>query len=378
MRLRERLTIWLVAAAATGCAVLTPMWLGPRSDHFDGIHFHNYEATPSGALGDAFRRANPFHRHGRWPDWEDTPTDTPPPRVMGSDLRVTFVNHATVLLQTAGLNILTDPVWSTRVGPFRGVGVRRHRPPGIRFADLPRIDVVLLSHDHYDHMDIPTLRRLAARDHPRIIAGLGNAEYLAIRGVAGGTDLDWWQRTDVAPGVHVVAVPARHWSGRGIDERDRTLWTGFVIEMPDGSIYFAGDTGYGRFLDVIHERFPSIRLALLPIAPERPRAALTARHMSAGDAVRAARLLGAGTAVGIHFGTFRQGDDGDGEPQDSLRRALAPLGGAACDSWFMALRNGEHILVPHVPRDSACSASQRDRRDGRPSQGAASARAIRR
>jgi L-ascorbate metabolism protein UlaG (beta-lactamase superfamily) len=232
------------------------------------------------------------------------------------------------------------------VGPFPGIGVRRHRPPGIRFADLPTIDVVLLSHDHYDHMDIPTLRRLVARDHPRIIAGLGNAEYLAIRGVPGGVDLDWWQSEEIGAGLRVVAVPARHWSGRGIDEHDRTLWAGFMLETTGGAVYFAGDTGHGQFLELIHRRFPSIRLALLPIAPERPRAALAPRHMSAGEAVHAARLLGAGMAVGIHFGTFRQGDDADGEAVDSLRRALLPLGGAACDSWFTALRNGGHRDVP--------------------------------
>lgn len=353
MRGRTSLALATAALSAIGCAVLTPMWVGPRSDHFDGVRFRNHEATPTGALGDAFRRANPFHRHGAWPDWEETPTDTPPPRVAGTALRVTFVNHATVLIQTDNLNILTDPVWSKRVGPFTGIGVKRHRPPGIRFADLPKIDVVVLSHDHYDHMDIPTLRRLVARDHPRIITGLGNSEYLAIRGVPGGTDLDWWQSTDIAPGVRAVAVPARHWSARGVDEQARTLWTGFAIETPGGTIYFAGDTGYGNFLQLIHQRFPAIRLALLPIAPERPRKPLAPRHMSAGDAVRAAHLLGVATAIAIHFGTFRQGDDADGEPLDSLQRALAPLG-TGCQSWFRAVRNGEHVVVPPMLSSVRC------------------------
>ena len=341
---------WTAGALAlvAGCAVLTPIYTGPRSDHFDGIHFHDYEPTPAGALGDAFRRVNPFHHKGHWPDWDETPTDTPPARVAGSAMRVTFVNHATVLLQTAGLNILTDPVWSMRIGPFAGIGVKRHRPPGIRFADLPPIDVVLLSHDHYDHMDIPTLRRLAARDHPRIVTGLGNAEYLRVRGVAGGRNLDWWQGTALSPNVRVTAVPARHWSARGIDDRDRTLWTGFIVETPGGNVYFAGDTGDGAFLDQIHARFPAIRFALLPIAPERPRAALAARHLSAGEAVRVAHRLGAGTAMAIHFGTFRQGSDADGEPQDSLRAALRPLGGDACDGWFWALRNGASRMVPEA------------------------------
>jgi L-ascorbate metabolism protein UlaG (beta-lactamase superfamily) len=334
------------ALAASGCALLTPIYLGPRSDHFDGVHFHNYEPTRTGAAGDAFRRVNPFRAHGRWPRWEEVATDTPPRRVGSGEVRVTFVNHATVLIQTDSLNILTDPVWSTRIGPFRGIGVKRHRPPGIRFEDLPPIDIVLLSHDHYDHMDVPTLRRLARRFHPRILTGLGNAEYLAVRGVAGGENLDWWQNAPLAPNVHLIAVPARHWSARGIDEHDRTLWLGFVIDTPEGAIYFAGDTGDGRFLAMIHDRFPRIRLALLPIAPERPRTPLAARHMSAGEAVRAARFLRARTAMAIHFGTFRQGDDADREPVDSLRAALATLGRRRCEEWFWALRNGETRTLP--------------------------------
>ena len=354
----------VLALAASGCALLTPIYLGPRSDHFDGIHFHNYEPTRVGAAGDAFRRVNPFRAQGRWPSWEEVATDTPPRRVGSGEVRVTFVNHATVLIQTDSLNILTDPVWSTRIGPFHGIGVKRHRPPGIRFEDLPPIDVVLLSHDHYDHMDVPTLRRLARRFHPRILTGLGNAEYLAVRGVTGGENLDWWQDATLAPNVQLTAVPARHWSARGIDERDRTLWLGFVIDTPEGAIYFAGDTGYGRFLTKIHDRFPRIRLALLPIAPERPRTSLEARHMSAGEAVRAARFLGARTAMAIHFGTFRQGDDADGEPVDSLRAALATLGKGRCEKWFWALRNGETRTLP------ANSAERRDsnssEREGKP------------
>lgn len=360
-RLRRLLTLVVPALAAFGCALLTPIYLGPRSDHFDGIHFHNYEPTPIGAAGDAFRRVNPFRAHGRWPRWEEVATDTPPPRVGAGEVRVTFVNHATVLIQTDSLNILTDPVWSTRIGPFHGIGVKRHRPPGIRFEDLPPIDVVLLSHDHYDHMDVPTLRRLARRFRPRIITGLGNAEYLAVRGVSGGEDLDWWQGATLAPNVHLTAVPARHWSARGIDDHDRTLWLGFVIDTPEGALYFAGDTGYGRFLAMIHDRFPHIRLALLPIAPERPRAPLAARHMSAGDAVRVARSLGARTAMAIHFGTFRQGDDADREPVDSLRAALATLGGRGCENWFWALRNGETRTLPaDVAKDSTSAPAGRE------------------
>src|SRR5262249_18337984 len=161
------------------------------------------------------------HR-GHWPKWEETPTDTPPPRVFGGQLRVTFVNHSTALIQMDSVNILVDPVWSQRVSPVRWLGPKRHRPPGIRFEDLPPIDVVLISHNHYDHMDAPTLRRLAERFHPRIISGLGNAVLLAQLGVHGAEDIDWWQTFQLSHGIRLTGVPARHWSARSTSDVDRT------------------------------------------------------------------------------------------------------------------------------------------------------------
>jgi L-ascorbate metabolism protein UlaG (beta-lactamase superfamily) len=254
-------------------------------------------------------------------------------------LRVTFVNHATVLIQTDSLNILTDPVWSERISPVAWFGPRRHRPPGIRFEDLPPIDLVVLSHNHYDHMDLATLRRLVRRFRPRVVTGLGTALYLAVHGVPDAREIDWWQSLDVAPGVRLTGVPAQHWSARSLTDRGETLWLGFVVEGSAGPVYFAGDTGYGAFLGEIRDRFPPIRLALLPIAPARPREAMAPRHMSAGDAVRAARLLGAASTMAIHWGTFRQGADAQDEPLDSLRAALAAAAPCAPSVW--APRNGE-------------------------------------
>lgn len=335
--------VLLLAMASIGCGrFIAPAYHGPISDHFDGKHFFNYERTPERQLEDAIRRAERGRHRGHWDSWKDTPTDTPPSRVAGGDLRVTLVNHATVLVQTDSLNILVDPVWSERVSPLAWYGPKRHRPPGIRFEDLPPIDLVLISHNHYDHMDLPTLRRLVQAFHPRIVVGLGNAVFLSKNGIPGARDIDWWQSLSVAPGVRLTGVPARHWSARALNDVDRTLWLGFVLETPRGRIYFAGDTGYGQFFTMIHERFPSFRLALLPIAPARPREAMAARHMSAGDAVHAAELLNVVTAIAIHFGTFQQGDDGQNEPVDSLARALA----GEPTRTFFALRNGEWRWVP--------------------------------
>lgn len=341
----------LLALAVTACASFAAArYRGPLSDHFDGRRFHNLSPTKDRQLDDALRIAAQRltgRLRGDWPWWEATPTDTPPARVTGGALRVTFVNHATVLVQMDGVNVLTDPVWAERISPLSFVGPRRHRPPGIRFEELPPIDVVLLSHDHYDHLDLPTLRRVVARFRPRVIAGLGTAAYLAERGIGGARDIDWWETVRVAPGVTVTGVPAQHWSARTLVDRRRRLWLGFVLAAPSGRVYFAGDTGDGPFFAAIRDRLAPFRLALLPIGPGRPRREMAPRHVSAGEAVRIARLLGASTSLAIHFGTFQQGDDADREPVDSLRAALAAAG--PCAPRFWALRNGEARVVPPGP-----------------------------
>jgi L-ascorbate metabolism protein UlaG (beta-lactamase superfamily) len=348
-RVATTLACALTLAALPACASLgKAAYHGPPSDHFDGEYFHNYNRVRDHQIADAVRRAASEIRgnRGHWVEWENVPTDVPPPRVGMGDLRVTFVNHATVLIQMDSLNILTDPIWSKRASPVSWLGPKRHRPPGIRFEDLPPIDVVLISHDHYDHMDLPTLRRLARTFHPRIVTGLGNARYLARHGVPGAEDIDWWQTLSVKPGVRVIGVPAQHWSARSLTDQWRTLWLGFVIEGPSGRVYFAGDTGFAEFLRMIHDRFGTFRLVLLPIAPARPRKVLAARHLSADDAVRAVEVLGAPSAMAIHFGSFRQGQDSESEPVETLRRAVERASPARVHFW--ALRNGEARWVPPV------------------------------
>ena len=338
----------LASSLLAGCATFSaPGYRGPRSDNFDGKRFQNEEPFPEQRLGDLLRWQ--LHRHrGRWPNEHLSPGPPPPLRVGSGDLRVTFINHATVLIQMDSLNILTDPVWSPYIGPDIETGRWRHRSPGIRFQDLPPIDVVLLSHNHYDHLDVPTLRRLVHAFHPRVVAGLGVRAYLLRqRVVARGeeTDLDWWQRLDLGAGERVTFVPAQHWSGRGLTDHRRTLWGGFVMEGRAGVVYFAGDTGFGRFLNEVKARFGPMRLALLPIAPFRPGWYMRRKHMGPYDAVRAAQLLGAGTNIAVHWGTFELGDDGEHEAADSLRQALAEAHPGVPRFW--ALENGEAREIPH-------------------------------
>ena len=330
------------AFVGVGCSLSAPRWRGPLTDHFDGRRFRSIEPLDHG-FSDFWRWIT--HREsGFWPDFVDAPPGPKPPeRVGGGRLLATFVNHATVLLQMDGINLLTDPVWSERVSPFSFVGPRRHRPAGIRLEDLPPLDAILVSHNHYDHMDVATLRRLEARRPVPIFVALNNARYLAACGVGGARDLDWWQSAPLAAGVEVTVVPARHFSSRGPFDRDRALWGGFVVKGPSGSVYFAGDTGWGSHFARIRERLGPPRLALLPIGAYRPRWFMAAAHIDPEEAVRAHETLGAGTSLAVHFGTFAQADDGIDEPEQALREALARRSNPP---RFLRLDNGQSAEIP--------------------------------
>ena len=301
------------------------LYHGPVSDHFNGERFYNsQDGMPGGAASLAKWLAN--REPGAWRKWIDAaPGPAPPERVNGGKIRATFIGHSTVLVQMDGVNILCDPIWSKRASPVSWIGPRRHRAPGIRFEHLPSIDLVLQSHDHYDHLDVPTLRRIAEQWRPGYGVPLGVARRLTSRAIAEDEqirELDWWQSAEALNELRITAVPARHFSGRGLRDRNLTLWCGYVIEGPSGTVYFAGDTGYGSHFRQIAERFPRIRLAFLPIGAYRPQWFMGPVHISPEDAVRAHEEVGAATSVAIHFGTFHLADDGQDEPSIELQRAL--------------------------------------------------------
>lgn len=322
-----------------------PAYRGPISDHFNGKRFHNNGAEAGGFI-DLLRWL--FNREvGHWNDFtEAEPAPAPPERVGIGGLRATFVNHSTVLLQLDGINIITDPVWSHRVSPVSFSGPVRHRPPGIRFEDLPPIDVVLLSHNHYDHLDAPTMKRLAKEHHPRIYTSLGNAAYLDTLGIHGALDMDWWDSAEMPGGMKLTCVPAQHFSGRGTGDRDRTLWCGFVFEGSSGQIYFAGDSGVGKHFDEIAKRFRNIRLAMLPIGAYRPRWFMAPMHMGPDDAVRIHQLLASAMSMAIHFGTFALADDGETEPVELLNETLDALGIPREKFWAPANGESKDIIAP--------------------------------
>ena len=348
--MRPDRTLLILVALLAGCGQSLPRYRGAVTDHFDGTRFHD-PVRHSRGLGD-FLTWQLTRDAGPWRDRVDAEPGPPPPRRVGfGDLRVTFVGHSTVLVQVDGLNVLTDPVWSERVGPASWLGPERHRPPGIRFEDLPPIDLVLVSHAHYDHLDLPTLRRLVAEHEPRILVGLGNAAFLRREGVPGAEELDWWDAIRVGRGVRARCVPARHFSNRWIFDGGATLWCGFVLESDAGSVYFAGDTGWGDHFEEIGRRCGPIRLALLPIGAYRPRWFMRPFHVDPEEAVRAHETLGAATSVAIHFGTFAQGDDGQTEPVDDLEAALARRERTGRPR-FWALREGEGREVPPLDRST--------------------------
>jgi L-ascorbate metabolism protein UlaG (beta-lactamase superfamily) len=316
-----------------------PRYRGPRSDHFDGKQFQNVPPSHLHGLSDLLRWQRE-RKPGAWPEWIGAAPGPAPPR-RSADLRVTFVNHSTVLLQIDGVNVLTDPIWSERASPVSWSGPRRHRAPGLRFEDLPPIDLVLLSHNHYDHLDVPTLRRLASAHRPRILAPLGVAALLRAKGIGNADELDWWQ-TAAAGALRVTCVPARHFSGRGFRDRNATLWCGFVIEGAAGRVYFAGDTGWGPHFAEIRRRLGPVRLALLPVGAFLPRWFMAPVHLSPEEAVAAHQALEASTSVGIHHGTFQLADDGIEEPRLQLERAVARAGRPR----FWLLDAGESRDVP--------------------------------
>jgi L-ascorbate metabolism protein UlaG (beta-lactamase superfamily) len=330
--------------------------------------FHNETPTEHAGFGDLLRWMA-TRKPGPWRKWTDVPPAPSPPRVGAGEMRVTFVNHATVLIQMDGVNVLTDPIWSKRCSPVSFAGPKRVVPPGLRFEQLPPIDVVLVSHNHYDHLDLPTLKRLATEHRPRILVPLGNRRVLDRAGVRGAEELDWWQLVEVRDGVRVAAVPAQHFSGRGMFDRDRALWAGFVTSGSAGSAYFAGDTGFGPHFEEIRDRFGPPRLALLPIGAYRPEWFMSRVHTSPTEALRAHRVLGAGTSVGIHFGTFRLADDGQDEAPERLEALLREGGAPRPRFWVHKIGEGRDVPAEPIglrsPDESHSVRGDGDGRAGR-------------
>lgn len=326
-----------------------PYYFGAPTDHFDGVRFFNPGGVAPGTLGDLWKWRTTGQR-ARWPRHLNLPTPRrPADYVAGSDLRVTMVGHASMLIQVAGLNILTDPVWSDRASPFSFAGPKRVIPPGIGFDDLPPIDIVLVTHNHYDHLDLKTLVALHREHGPHFVTPLGNDTIIhAVIPEAKMSAVDWGERLDYWDGLSIIAEPCHHWSARGISDQCMALWSAFVLETPKGRIYHVGDTGFhdGINYRAAAEKYGSFRLAILPTGAYEPRWFMKGQHQNPEEAVEGFRLLDAAYAIGHHFGTFQLTDEAIDAPVQALAAALetAEIG----PDRFLPLSAGEMFDVPDV------------------------------
>lgn len=314
-------------AWATFSRSRNPYYQGPVTAHFDGLSFSDGRPVTKG-LADVLkwqtsrggREAFPTH-------YPAPPQDKPPATVDGA--RVVHLGHASFLYQVAGLNLLVDPVYSERASPFSFLGPKRVNAPGVAFADLPRIDVVLITHNHYDHLDIDTLARLHQRDQPRMIMPLGNDVIVkAAIPEARAEAHDWKARLALSDAVSVTLVPTYHWSARGAFDRRMALWCSFVIEAAGTKIFHVGDTGYhdGSLYEVLGAEYGPFRLAVLPIGAYEPRWFMSDNHMNPDEAVKVMLALKAEQALGHHWGTFQLTDEGIERPIEALKLALAEAG----------------------------------------------------
>jgi L-ascorbate metabolism protein UlaG (beta-lactamase superfamily) len=309
-----------------------------RSDHFDGRRFFN----PTGPSPQPFSAVPRMLREKRapWPAQVDVTPRAPAPRDAAAAV-VTFIGHATFLIQTAAGNILTDPMYAQRAGPFNLAGPRRVRQPAVPFDALPRISTVLLSHNHYDHCDVEMLRRLAPQD-PIVVTPLGNGRLVRSTGIRRVEELDWWYeaRTTAMP---ITVTPAHHFSARTPFDRNRALWGGFVLKAGALRIYFAGDSAYAPFFRDVPERLGPIDLALLPIGAYEPRWFMRAVHMNPAESVQAHLDVRASRSIAMHYGTFQLTTEAIDEPVRALGEARRANGVTA--EQFSAIAPGESIRV---------------------------------
>ena len=316
--------LMLIVAGLNACTS-APIYRGEASQHFNGSVFANHIKSDKSPwdIVKLFTRFE-FYKES-WPDFIENDASVASPVLERSKaLRVTFINHSSFLVQVDNLNILTDPIYANRASPFSWAGPARVRLPGLALEALPPIDVVLISHNHYDHLDIETLKKLYQQQQgsePLIISGLGNGGLFLDEGLGQFKDLDWNQSV-THKGTTFTFVETRHRSGRGISDQMKTLWGGFVIESSKGPIYFAGDTGYGPHFADTHQRFGDFYLSLLPIGAYEPRWFMKAVHLNPEEAVLAHMDLHSANSISMHFGTFQLTYEGVGQPEIDLGVAL--------------------------------------------------------
>ncbi|MDP4709015.1 MAG: MBL fold metallo-hydrolase [Rickettsiaceae bacterium] len=320
--MKQLLAILFIIASLTSCSNYHD---GDMSDHFDGNRFFDPEIKNSNNFW-SFLKWQITKKSTAWPGYVEVKKyDIPPTKVFGNELRISNVGHVTFLIQTQGLNILTDPVWSKRASPMSFAGPKRVIEPGIKFDALPPIDVVWISHNHYDHLDIATIKKLWAKHKPRIITPLGNDTIIhSYDKKIQVESYDWGDEVKISDNVKFHLTPMQHWSARGIFDRNKALWAALTIETSAGNIYFVGDSGYGngRYFKRDKEKFKQFRVAMLPMGAYEPRWFMQYAHMNPTDMLKAHQDLGSPYTIPSHYDVFKLTDEGRGEALTALEEAM--------------------------------------------------------
>lgn len=313
-----------------------------KSDHFDGKKFHNLDVRDD---------LKSFWSVMKW-KWTSTPAQWPERMVneehkfetLSPDSKsvVTFINHASFLIQLPGVNVLTDPIYAERASPFSFAGPKRVRAPGINLELLPKIDLVVISHNHYDHLDLETLVQIDQKFHPLFLVPLGDEKLLKKAGIQSVKEVDWWEEYRLKD-TKVIFTPSQHWSARGLFDKSQSLWGSFYFDNGASKIYFGGDTGYANHFKEIRIRYGAPDIALLPIGAYEPRWFMKAHHMNPEDAVKAHLDLASMFSIGMHFGTFQLTDEEIDRPLKDLVFAREAFKVPA--ESFRTLSEGESYIL---------------------------------
>lgn len=331
------IVLLIIGALAYFNYTQTSRYHGAVSDHFNGTVFVNAQPYHQHNFIDVMRWALTASR-AKWPSYienHSAPELTPATQ---EQIKATWVNHATMLVQAANFNFLTDPIWTERASPVSFIGPKRVRAPGVAFKNLPRIDAVFVSHNHYDHLSLPTLKRLSDQFNPVIFVPLGLKSLLERHGIQNVIEMDWWQTHKVKEAV-ITFLPTKHWSQRGVGDRYKTLWGSYGIAVGNKKIYFAGDAGYSPYFKTIQQQWGKPDLAFLPIGSYLPEWFMKENHMNPAEALQAHHDLQASHSIGIHFGTFQLSDEAIDQPLIDLQAAKAKQ--QVADDAFVALDIGQ-------------------------------------